>query len=55
MGNGAQHGIAVAAAAALCNKYDATPRQLYESHLHELRQLVSTLGCDHQAAEAPAY
>ena len=53
MGNGAQHGIAVAAAASLCNKYGATPRELYENHLQELRQLVSSLGCDHQAEDAP--
>lgn len=53
MGNGAQHGIAAAGAAALCNKYDATPRELYQQHLDELRRLVSDLGCDHEAEGAP--
>jgi len=32
MGNGAQHGVAVAAAAMLCNRYGTSPRGLYEHH-----------------------
>ena len=50
MGNGAQHGIAVAAAAFLCKKHGTTPRGLYENHLGELKELASTLGCDHPPA-----
>ncbi len=54
MGNGAQHGIAVAAAATLANRYDTTPRGLYDHRLGELRNLVSELGCDHaHAASQP--
>lgn len=54
MGNGAQHGVAVAAAAALCNKYSTTPRSLYENHLNELRGLVHELTqCDHDMASHP--
>ncbi|MEM7413749.1 MAG: FAD-dependent oxidoreductase [Myxococcota bacterium] len=53
MGNGAQHGIAAAGAAALCKKYGATPRGLVQHHLPELRRLVSDLGCDHEAEGAP--
>ena len=50
MGNGAQHGIAVAAAATLCNKYDTTPRGLYDAHLEELIALVAKLsGHEHDA------
>lgn len=49
MGNGSQHGIAVAAAAFLCNKYDSSPRSLYENHLSELKSLVAELtACDHE-------
>ncbi|AYC35012.1 FAD-dependent oxidoreductase [Pseudomonas cavernae] len=49
MGNGSQHGIAVAAAAFLCNKYNSTPRGLYENHLSELKGLVAELtACDHE-------
>jgi hypothetical protein len=51
MGNGAQHGIAVAAAAFLCNAYDSTPRGLYDAHLDELIGLVDRLtGHDHDPA-----
>lgn len=54
MGNGAQHGVAVAAAAALCNKYNTTPRGLYENYLGELRGLVHKLtSCDHDMASHP--
>ena len=43
MGNGGQHGIATAAAAHLCLKYQTTPRGIYESHLEELRHVVADL------------
>ena len=54
MGNGAQHGVAVAAAASLCNRYQATPRELYEHRLDELKALVGQLtSCDHDMAAHP--
>jgi hypothetical protein len=54
MGNGAQHGVAVAAAALLCNRYSTTPRGVYENHLEELRGLVEALtGCDHDMVSNP--
>ena len=54
MGNGAQHGIAVAAAAFLCNQHDTTPRGLYQHRLGELRNLVDRLtACDHDMASHP--
>jgi len=54
MGNGAQHGVAVAAAAFLCNTHNATPRGLYDDHLSELRGLVDGLtGCDHDMSSHP--
>lgn len=54
MGNGAQHGVAVAAAAALCNKYATTPRGLYDGRLAELRALVDELtGRDHDMSSHP--
>ncbi|MGW0039131.1 FAD-dependent oxidoreductase [Gordonia sp. NPDC003376] len=40
MGNGGQHGIATAAAAALCVRYGITPREMGQRHLDELRTLV---------------
>jgi len=43
MGNGAQHGIAVAAAAYLCNKNGVTPRALYSDQMKELKALVHEL------------
>jgi len=43
MGNGAQHGVATAAAAFLCNEYDTTPRGLYDARLDELIGLVDRL------------
>ena len=56
MGNGAQHGIAVAAAATLCNKYNTSPRGLYENHLRELKVLVDELtGCDHDMTSHPPF
>ena len=55
MGNGAQHGLAVAAAAVLCNRYETTPRGLYDEHLDELRGLVEALsGHDHDPANPGA-
>lgn len=54
MGNGAQHGVAVAAAASLCNKHSTTPRGLFEDRLPELRSLVDQLtGCDHDLSSHP--
>ncbi len=41
MGNGAQHAIATAAAAALCCRHAVTPRQVHDHHLDELRSLVT--------------
>ncbi|MEU6559504.1 FAD-dependent oxidoreductase [Nocardia nova] len=41
MGNGAQHAIATAAAAALCLEYDLTPRQICADHMDELRRTVA--------------
>ena len=56
MGNGAQHGVAVAAAAFLCNKYNTTPRGLYDNRLNELKTLVGELtGCDHDMAINPPF
>lgn len=56
MGNGAQHGVAVAAAALLCNQRGTTPRGLYENHLAELKQLVEKLtGCDHDTHVNPPF
>jgi hypothetical protein len=54
MGNGAQHGVAVAAAAFLCNEHNTTPRGLYDDRLTELRGLVEALtGCDHDMESQP--
>lgn len=54
MGNGAQHGVAVAAAAFLCNKHNTTPRGLYDDRLSELRALVDELtGHDHDMSSHP--
>ena len=54
MGNGAQHGVAVAAAASLCIELDASPRELYESHLEQLKGLVAEhAGCDHDLSHSP--
>ncbi|MCC7267891.1 MAG: FAD-dependent oxidoreductase [Caulobacteraceae bacterium] len=51
MGNGAQHGIATAAAAFLCNEYDTTPRGLYDARLDQLISLVDKLtGREHDPA-----
>lgn len=40
MGNGAQHAIATAAAASLCCKYAASPRDVHDRHLEELQAIV---------------
>jgi hypothetical protein len=54
MGNGAQHGVAVAAAAFLCNEHNTTPRGLLEDHLDKLRLLVDRLtGHDHDMTSHP--
>lgn len=54
MGNGAQHGVAVAAAASLCNRLGITPRDLRDGHLSELKALVEQLtDCDHDMASHP--
>lgn len=54
MGNGAQHGVAVAAAAHLCNKYETTPRGLYDERLSDLKELVEHLSdCDHDMTHNP--
>lgn len=54
MGNGAQHGVAVAAAAFLCNEHNTTPRGLYDDRLTELRGLVGALtGHDHDMESHP--
>lgn len=54
MGNGAQHGVAVAAAAFLCNERDTFPRELLERHFDSLRGLVDQLtGCDHDLESQP--
>ncbi|MEM9667472.1 MAG: FAD-dependent oxidoreductase [Pseudomonadota bacterium] len=54
MGNGAQHGVAVAAAASLCKRHKTSPRGLYENHLDELKALVTQLThCDHDMTHSP--
>lgn len=54
MGNGAQHGVATAAAAMLCLRHDTTPRGLFQNHLQELKDLVAALtGCDHDMGQNP--
>lgn len=54
MGNGAQHGVAVGAAAFLCNMHSTSPRGLYDNHLGQLATLVESLaGCDHDLTSSP--
>ncbi len=54
MGNGAQHGVAVAAAAALCRQYGVSPRELYAERFEELQSLVRELtDCDHDMTSHP--
>jgi hypothetical protein len=48
MGNGAQHGAAVGAAAYLCTKHATTPRGIAEAHLAELQDIAGEItGCGH--------
>jgi hypothetical protein len=54
MGNGAQHGVAVAAAASLCNGLGVSPRELHRDRLAELKALVEKLtDCDHDMHNHP--
>ncbi|WP_291201639.1 FAD-dependent oxidoreductase [Hyphomonas sp.] len=54
MGNGAQHGVAAAAAAVLCNRHGVTPRELGQIRLVELKALVDQLtGNDHDMQQHP--
>jgi len=54
MGNGAQHGVAAAAAAVLCNRHGLTPRELGQIRLVELKALVDQLtGNDHDMHQHP--
>jgi len=54
MGNGAQHGVAAAAAAVLCNLHGLTPRELGQIRLVELKALVDQLtGNDHDMHQHP--
>lgn len=54
MGNGAQHGVAAAAAAYLCKEHNTTPRGLYKDHLSALKGLVHELAAhDHDMASHP--
>lgn len=54
MGNGAQHGVCVAAAAVLCNEQNTTPRRLLADHFDKLRSLVDKLtGHDHDMSSYP--
>ena len=41
MGNGAQHAIAVGAAAHLCAKHNVVPSQIYEHYIWDLQNLVA--------------
>lgn len=53
MGKGAQHGVAVAAAAQLCNRYNTTPRRLLVERLDELKAQISSLtSCDHDLSRS---
>ena len=54
MGNGAQHGVAVAAAAYLCSQHEITPRALYRERMEELKKLVHELTHhDHDMGSSP--
>ena len=54
MGNGGQHGIAVAAAVHLCLEHDTTPRGLYEDRMDELQRLTEKLTTDdHETVAFP--
>ncbi|MEM9621430.1 MAG: FAD-dependent oxidoreductase [Pseudomonadota bacterium] len=54
MGNGAQHGVATAAAASLCIQFDVSPRELRDKHLDELKLLMHELThTDHDLGHNP--
>ena len=54
MGNGAQHGVACAAAAKKCIELDTSPRDLYEQHLDGLKADIKALtDCDHDLNSHP--
>ena len=40
--NGGQFGVATAAAAFLCKKYNTTPRGIYQEHIKELQEILLT-------------
>jgi hypothetical protein len=42
--NGGQHGVAVGAAAYVCKKHNATPRQVGKDHIKELQDVVNERG-----------
>lgn len=52
MGNGAQHAIATAAAAALSLKYDLSPRELCVNHMEELRATIAGINDTDQSHPA---
>ena len=41
MANGAEHGVAAGCAASLCVDKGVTPREIYEKHIPELKQMIS--------------
>ena len=54
MGNGGQHAIATAAAAHLCKKYGATPKDVCEKHVSELQDTaaaVTGVNCRKRASQ----
>lgn len=54
MGNGAQHGVATAAAAFLCRQHEIRPRDLGTKRFQELKSLIEELtSCDHDMASHP--
>jgi hypothetical protein len=48
---GGQNGVAVGAAASLCVKYGATPREVGQKHLRELQGIVFAKGVNTEAAK----
>jgi hypothetical protein len=54
VGDGAQHGIATAAAAFLCNEYETAPRDLYDERPEELIGLMDAQPATSTALPAPA-
>ena len=54
MGNGAQHGVATAAAAHLCLTLEKSPKRLYQENLTDLKALVKAeTSCDHDLEHSP--